>query len=137
MPGTLGEQLATLLLIWLGMPIRSLAVVSETTGRAGEDLEVAIQALQRGPALQLASAVVTKFKARRRFRDMKIYHTENTPQIIEIRDLGFTFGIPEIQTMRLRIPFSTVCCHLYAFAIARRHRCSRQHFFERSPNGLL
>lgn len=80
--------------------------------------------------------MIVKLKAQRRFTDMKIYRTVNMPQIIEMRDLEFTFG-PENQTMCLRLPFRTVCCHLDAFAKPGRHRCTCQHFFEKSYNVLL
>jgi hypothetical protein len=56
----------------------------------------------------LYDTVIANFKARRRFRNMKIYCSKNTPQIVKICQLAFTFG-PENQTMCLRLPFRTVC----------------------------
>jgi hypothetical protein len=35
----------------------------------------------------------------RRFRDMKIYRTDKSPQIVRIRNLKFTFHRPKIQDM--------------------------------------
>jgi hypothetical protein len=94
------------------MPIRSLAVVSETM--TGPSLEIAVQALQRSPTLRFASAVIAELTSPRRFRDMKIYRTDNSPQIVEIRDLEFTFRRPKIQDLCLKIPLRAAFCHLDA-----------------------
>jgi hypothetical protein len=65
----------------------------------GPSLEIAVQALQWGPTSRFASVVIVELILQRRFRDMKIYRTDKSPQIVRIRNLKFTFHRPKIQDM--------------------------------------